>query len=201
MAVTLLVGAATFLLGFNDGSYKLTDRSAIAIAAWWALAVGVALKLWPGARLPRAAIVATGCDGRACAAHAALDRVGGLRREGLPRVHARAHVRRRAGARRLRRARASRGRGERRARAGDRGRRAGRAREPVLVGRRRARRAALLLPGPARACTIRSTTGTASRSSPGSRCRCCCAPRSRSGRRSCARSRSPRCPRSRPRSI
>jgi len=66
--VTLLVGAVTFLLGFNDGSYQLTDRSAIGIAAWWAVAVAVAFKLWPGARLPRAAIVA----GSALAALAVL---------------------------------------------------------------------------------------------------------------------------------
>ena len=58
VVVTLLVGAATFLLGFNDGSYQLTDRSAIGIVAWWALAVGVAFKLWPATRIPRAAIVA-----------------------------------------------------------------------------------------------------------------------------------------------
>ena len=61
----LLVGAATFLLGLNDGSYQLTDRSAIGIAAWWALAVGVAFKLWPGTRPPHTAIVS-------CAALAAL---------------------------------------------------------------------------------------------------------------------------------
>jgi tetratricopeptide (TPR) repeat protein len=58
VVVTLLVGAATFLLGFKDGSYQLTDRSAIGIVAWWALAVGMAFKLWPAARVPRAAIVA-----------------------------------------------------------------------------------------------------------------------------------------------
>lgn len=63
VAVTLLVGAATFLLGFNDGSYQLTDRSAVAIAAWWALAIGIALAVWPGARVPRAAIVATAAMG------------------------------------------------------------------------------------------------------------------------------------------
>jgi O-antigen ligase len=56
----LLVGAATFLLGVNDGSYQLTDRSAIGIAAWWAVAVAVALRLWPSARLPLAAMVAGG---------------------------------------------------------------------------------------------------------------------------------------------
>jgi O-antigen ligase len=58
--VTLLVGVATFLLGFNDGSYQLTDRSGVAIAAWWALAIGIALKVWPTARVPRAAIVSLG---------------------------------------------------------------------------------------------------------------------------------------------
>jgi O-antigen ligase len=51
------VGAATFLLGANDGSYQLTDRSAIGIVAWWALAVGIALRFWPGPRPPRTAIV------------------------------------------------------------------------------------------------------------------------------------------------
>jgi len=58
--VTLLVGAATFLLGMNDGSYQLTDRSAIGIVAWWALAIGVAVRFWPAVRLPRASIVAGG---------------------------------------------------------------------------------------------------------------------------------------------
>ena len=58
--MTLLVGAATFLLGMNDGSYQLTDRSAIGIVAWWALAIGVAVRFWPAVRLPRASIVAGG---------------------------------------------------------------------------------------------------------------------------------------------
>jgi hypothetical protein len=51
------VAGVTFLLGFNDGTYQLTARSAVAIAAWWALAAGVALKLWPRAWPPRAAWV------------------------------------------------------------------------------------------------------------------------------------------------
>ncbi len=58
VAVTLLVGAATFLLGINDGSYQLTDRSAIGIVAWWALAMGIALRFWPASRVPRATVVA-----------------------------------------------------------------------------------------------------------------------------------------------
>jgi hypothetical protein len=51
------VAGVTFLLGFNDGTYQLTDRSAVAVAAWWAVAMGIALKAWPGVRLPRAALV------------------------------------------------------------------------------------------------------------------------------------------------
>jgi hypothetical protein len=58
VAITLLVGAATFLLGINDGSYQLTDRSAIGIVAWWALAIGLAVRFWPAARVPRTTIVA-----------------------------------------------------------------------------------------------------------------------------------------------
>lgn len=56
--MTLLVGAATFLVGINNGTYQLTDRSAIGIVAWWALAIGVALRFWPAARLPRATVLA-----------------------------------------------------------------------------------------------------------------------------------------------
>ena len=58
LVLTLLVGAATFLLGFNDGTYKLDARSGVAILAWWTLAMGVALKVWPWRRLPPAAIAA-----------------------------------------------------------------------------------------------------------------------------------------------
>jgi hypothetical protein len=56
-ALTLAVAGVTFLLGFNDGTYQLTDRSAVAIAVWWALAVGIALKAWPRGHVPRAALV------------------------------------------------------------------------------------------------------------------------------------------------
>ena len=52
-ALTLAVAGVTFLLGFNDGTYQLTDRSAVAIAAWWAMAIGIALKAWPRERTCR----------------------------------------------------------------------------------------------------------------------------------------------------
>jgi O-antigen ligase len=59
-ALTLAVAGLTFLLGFNDGTYQLTDRSAVAIAAWWAIAIGIALAVWPRSRPPLAALVAAG---------------------------------------------------------------------------------------------------------------------------------------------
>jgi O-antigen ligase len=59
-ALTLAIAGLTFLLGFNDGTYQLTDRSVVAIAAWWAIGLGIALQVWPRARPPLAAIVAAG---------------------------------------------------------------------------------------------------------------------------------------------
>jgi hypothetical protein len=67
-ALILAVAGITFLLGFNDGTYQLTDRSAVGIAAWWAIAIGIVLKAWPRGRQPRAGLVAVG----ALAALAAL---------------------------------------------------------------------------------------------------------------------------------
>lgn len=67
-ALTLAVAGLTFLLGFNDGTYQLTDRSAVAIAVWWAIGLGVAMKTWPRTRPPLAAVVA----GAALAAFAVL---------------------------------------------------------------------------------------------------------------------------------
>src|SRR5688572_4796609 len=60
VALTLAVAGATFLLGFNDGTYQLTDRSAGGIVAWWAVAIGILLRLWPRTRPPVAAAVAVG---------------------------------------------------------------------------------------------------------------------------------------------
>jgi O-antigen ligase len=60
LALTLAVAGVTFLLGFNDGTYQLTDRSAVAIAAWWAIAIGIVLKAWPRRRPLHAAVVSIG---------------------------------------------------------------------------------------------------------------------------------------------
>lgn len=56
----LLVAAGVFLLALNDGTYQVTARSGLAIAAWWAIAIGIVLRLWPRRRLPVEAWVAGG---------------------------------------------------------------------------------------------------------------------------------------------
>jgi hypothetical protein len=54
------VGIAVVVLALNDGTYPVTARSGLAIAAWWAIAIGVLLRLWPRRRLPVEAWVAGG---------------------------------------------------------------------------------------------------------------------------------------------
>jgi O-antigen ligase len=56
----VLVAAGVVLLALNDGSYQVSARSGLAIAAWWAIALGVGLRLWPRRRLPGEAWVAGG---------------------------------------------------------------------------------------------------------------------------------------------
>jgi hypothetical protein len=56
----LLVAAGVFLLALNDGTYGVTARSGLAIAAWWAIAIGIILRLWPRRRLPAEAWIAGG---------------------------------------------------------------------------------------------------------------------------------------------
>ena len=56
----LLVAAAVFLLALDSGTYQVTTRSGLAIAAWWAIAIGVALRLWPRRKMPGEAWAAGG---------------------------------------------------------------------------------------------------------------------------------------------
>lgn len=53
--IPLAVATATFLLALNNGSYALTVRLALTIAIWWAIAIGVGLRLASLERMPRAA--------------------------------------------------------------------------------------------------------------------------------------------------
>ena len=56
----LLVALGVLVLALNDGSYQVSARTGLASAAWWAIAIGVGLRLWPRRRLPGEAWVAGG---------------------------------------------------------------------------------------------------------------------------------------------
>ncbi len=60
MAPMLLVAAGVFLLALNDGTYQVTARTSVAIALWWAVGLGVVLRLCPRRRLGAEAWVAAG---------------------------------------------------------------------------------------------------------------------------------------------
>jgi O-antigen ligase/polysaccharide polymerase Wzy-like membrane protein len=55
--LTVAVGAAVFLVAYDNGGYGLPTRSIAAIAVWWAIILGVGLGLVPLARIPRVALV------------------------------------------------------------------------------------------------------------------------------------------------
>jgi hypothetical protein len=57
MIVRLVVAAVTLLLAADGGTYGLTSRHSLAIAVWWTILIGVALGLFPRARLTTASTV------------------------------------------------------------------------------------------------------------------------------------------------
>jgi hypothetical protein len=57
-ALTAAVALALVGLSFNNGSFEVTTRNAVAVALWWALMLGVALGDWPRDRVPRTALAA-----------------------------------------------------------------------------------------------------------------------------------------------
>jgi len=54
------IGAALFLLAYDGGTYGLSNRGSLAVAAWWVILLAVGAGLWPLARLGRATLLA-GC--------------------------------------------------------------------------------------------------------------------------------------------
>jgi O-antigen ligase len=46
-----------FSVAYADGGYSLSSRSTIAVAVWWTILVGVAVGVWPVARLSRVAFI------------------------------------------------------------------------------------------------------------------------------------------------
>ena len=61
--VTAVVAAVVFAVAYDDAGYALTTWSALAVAVWWTILVGVALGVWPLGRLTRGAVL-PGCLAR-----------------------------------------------------------------------------------------------------------------------------------------
>lgn len=56
----LVVSAATFGIAYDNGSYYLPSRNTLAIAVWWVVIVGIALRLLIVEDLPRASLAIAG---------------------------------------------------------------------------------------------------------------------------------------------
>jgi O-antigen ligase len=54
------VAAAVFWTSYDGGSYDILDRGTIVVCVWWALALGLTLRIWPLERIPRSAVLAGG---------------------------------------------------------------------------------------------------------------------------------------------
>src|SRR5215471_18517990 len=57
IGTSAVVAAAVFYAAYEDGSYSLASRSAIAIAVWWTILVAVVARVWPVRPVPKGAIV------------------------------------------------------------------------------------------------------------------------------------------------
>ena len=55
--VAAAVCVVVFAVAYDDGGYALTSWSTVAVAVWWTIGVGVAVGVWPRARVTRAAVV------------------------------------------------------------------------------------------------------------------------------------------------
>jgi len=60
LLITALVSVVVFWIAYDDGSYSLPSRGALAIAVWWAVIIGIALNLLGAIRLARATLAIGG---------------------------------------------------------------------------------------------------------------------------------------------
>jgi hypothetical protein len=58
--ITTLVGGIVLSLAYDNGTYDLENRNALAVVVLWTLGLGLVLGLFPVARVPRAALVSGG---------------------------------------------------------------------------------------------------------------------------------------------
>jgi tetratricopeptide (TPR) repeat protein len=59
-AVPVGLAGVVFWLGYDGGSYNLPSWTKVGIVVWWAVALGVAIGVWPRARIGRAAAASVG---------------------------------------------------------------------------------------------------------------------------------------------
>jgi hypothetical protein len=57
IGTSAVVAAAVFYVAYEDGSYSLASRSAIAIAVWWTILAAVVARVWPVEPMPKGAVV------------------------------------------------------------------------------------------------------------------------------------------------
>lgn len=57
------MAATTFWLGYKSGGYSILERGPLAIAIWWVIIIGVVLRFWPRAPVPRRAEITLGLLG------------------------------------------------------------------------------------------------------------------------------------------
>jgi hypothetical protein len=58
--ITGSAALAVFWIAYDGGSFDVVSRTSLAVAAWWAITLGVALGIWPRARVVRPALLAAG---------------------------------------------------------------------------------------------------------------------------------------------
>lgn len=61
-----LVAVAYIVLAFAEGGADPQFLAAAAVAIWWAVIVGVVIRVWPGSDAPRAAVACGGCLAALC---------------------------------------------------------------------------------------------------------------------------------------
>jgi hypothetical protein len=60
VAISAVVAVIVFWIAYDDAGYELASRATLAIAVWWAVILGLALRLFPTTRLPRASAFVSG---------------------------------------------------------------------------------------------------------------------------------------------
>jgi len=66
LLISLVVAATTFVMAYGNGGYSLPSRNILAIAVWWAVIVGAALRTWSLDGVSRASLALGGILAAIC---------------------------------------------------------------------------------------------------------------------------------------